>query len=83
AAALGEDALGRARTAVGDRHVLTLSLAAGLAQDLAAAGESERADEVREEAVRGLDEPFFEEHRQVRHLFDGRRPYWDFEPQTI
>ncbi|MGW2690578.1 FxSxx-COOH system tetratricopeptide repeat protein [Streptomyces sp. NPDC001296] len=83
AVALGRDALGRARTAVGDTHVLTLNLAAGLAQDLAATGRHEEAETVRVEAVRRLTENFFEEHRQVRYMLEGRRPYWDFEPQMM
>ncbi|MFF3849534.1 FxSxx-COOH system tetratricopeptide repeat protein [Streptomyces sp. NPDC002328] len=83
AVALGEDALARARAAVGPTHVLTLNVAAGLAQDLAACGREEDAEAVRREAVGPLTERFFEEHRQVRPLFEGRRPYWDFEPQPI
>ncbi|GAA3075764.1 FxSxx-COOH system tetratricopeptide repeat protein [Streptomyces glomeratus] len=83
AVALGRDALGRARAAVGDAHVLTLNLAAGLAQDLAETGRDEEARSVRREAVRKLTENFFEEHRQVRYMLDGRRPYWDFEPQMM
>ncbi|WP_406442394.1 FxSxx-COOH system tetratricopeptide repeat protein [Streptomyces sp. NBC_01613] len=83
AVALGRDALARARTAVGDAHVLTLNLAAGLAQDLEAAGQHEEAESVRREAVHMLTENFFEEHRQVRYMLEGRRPYWDFEPQML
>lgn len=83
AVALGRDALRRARAAVGDTHVLTLNLAAGLAQDLAAAGQQEEAEDVRTEALQRLTENFFAEHRQVRYMLDGRRPYWDFEPQMM
>ncbi|MBK3645005.1 FxSxx-COOH system tetratricopeptide repeat protein [Streptomyces sp. MBT33] len=83
AAALGRDGLARARTAVGDTHVLTLNLAAGLAQDLEATGQHAEAESVRQKAVQQLASNFFEEHRQVRYMLEGRRPYWDFEPQML
>jgi hypothetical protein len=81
--ARSRDAPERARAAVGDAHVLTLNLAAGLAQDLEASGKHEEAGSVRRDAVHRLAENFFEEHRQVRYTLDGRRPYWDFEPQML
>lgn len=83
AVALGRDAMARSRALVGDDHVLTLNLAAGLAQDLTASGREEEAERVRHGAVRKLTANFFAEHRQVRYMLDGRRPYWDFEPQML
>ncbi|MFF0743895.1 FxSxx-COOH system tetratricopeptide repeat protein [Streptomyces sp. NPDC004111] len=83
AVALGRDALARARAAVGDRHVLTLNMAAGLAQDLRALGRTQEADRIQREAVARLTDAFFEQHQQVQHMLQGRRPYWDFEPQPI
>ncbi|MBT2505952.1 tetratricopeptide repeat protein [Streptomyces sp. ISL-98] len=83
AAALGRDALERARRAVGDAHVLTLNLAAGLAQDLRTLGDADAGEAIQRGAVERLTENFFQEHQQVRHMLEGQRPYWDFEPQTI
>jgi tetratricopeptide (TPR) repeat protein len=83
AASLGADALTRARNAVGDDHVLTLNMAAGLAQDLRALGRTEEAEHIQQEAVSRLTANFFKEHQQVQHMLQGRRPYWDFEPQVL
>ncbi|MDI3404566.1 FxSxx-COOH system tetratricopeptide repeat protein [Streptomyces cavernicola] len=80
---LGRDALDRARAEIGERHVLSLNLAAGLAQDLRASGAAEEAEQVHREALTVLEENLYDKHRQVRYMFEGRRPYWDFEPQTI
>ncbi|MGW7413621.1 FxSxx-COOH system tetratricopeptide repeat protein [Streptomyces sp. NPDC054863] len=83
AADLGRTALSRARAAVGDSHVLTLNLATGLAQDLHTLGRTEEAEHIRQDALTRLTAGFSEEHQQVQYVRDGRRPYWDFEPQVL
>ncbi|MFJ6695544.1 FxSxx-COOH system tetratricopeptide repeat protein [Streptomyces sp. NPDC091272] len=83
AAELGRTTLPLARAAVGDAHVLTLNLASGLAQDLRHLGRTEDADRIHQDAVTRLTTNFFEEHQQVQYVLQGRRPYWDFEPQTL
>ncbi|MDI3417133.1 FxSxx-COOH system tetratricopeptide repeat protein [Streptomyces luteolus] len=80
---LGRDALDRARAEIGVWHTLPMNLAAGLAQDLHANGEAEEALQVRATSLALLEADGYDEHRQVRAMFEGRRPYWDFEPQTI
>jgi hypothetical protein len=78
---LGRDALTRAIAALGDRHVLSLNLRAGLAQDLRTLGRDDEADSLERRALSVLSAEYGSDHEQTVYMRSGARPYWDFEPQ--
>ena len=64
-------------------HVLTVSLRAGLALDLAELGEREEAEALRRDTDARLTSLLGADHPQTAPHPERHRPYWDFEPQPI
>ncbi|MGW0579280.1 tetratricopeptide repeat protein [Streptomyces sp. NPDC002920] len=83
AAALGLRTAERAARVLGDQHILTVSLRAGLALDLAALDRQEEADTLHQDVLTRLGALLGADHPHTCQILERRRPYWDFEPQPI
>ncbi|EPJ42845.1 hypothetical protein STAFG_0100 [Streptomyces afghaniensis 772] len=83
AAALGRDAAERSARALGDDHILTISLRAGLALDLAELGHRAEAEKLHNDVAARLTVLLGPDHPHTQYILERHRPYWDFEPQPI
>ena len=73
----------RAARVLGDQHILTISLRAGLALDLTELGRREEAEALHQEAVTRLTALLGADNPHTRFILERHRPFWDFEPQPI